>query len=97
MAGSNLPPGCNVSDIPGNSPEDAALEDAEERLMNACTHQGLTPAEYGVVQKIGITVVLEMRAATELRIADLRHTDQECKDAGHCPFGCGPCDRNKGE
>jgi len=29
MSGFNLPPGCNVSDIPGNRPEDGV----EERLL----------------------------------------------------------------
>lgn len=32
MTGFNLPPGCNVSDIPGNRPEDLAAEAAYEAL-----------------------------------------------------------------
>lgn len=35
MTGWNLPPGCNVSDIPGNRLEDVA----EERVWEAMTHE----------------------------------------------------------
>ncbi len=34
MGGFNLPPGCDVSDIPGNRPEDAAAEAFEEALCS---------------------------------------------------------------
>lgn len=34
MTGFNLPPGCNVSDIPGNRPEDAEWERIEEKFWN---------------------------------------------------------------
>lgn len=30
---SNLPPGCRVTDIPGNRPEDHAREKLEDRLL----------------------------------------------------------------
>jgi hypothetical protein len=33
MTGFNLPPGCNVSDIPGNRPEDLADEEFWEALF----------------------------------------------------------------
>lgn len=40
MTGFNLPPGCKVSDLPGNRPEDEAfekaLQEAEEELCVNC-------------------------------------------------------------
>jgi hypothetical protein len=33
MTGWNLPPGCNVSDLPGNRPEDLARDAFVERLQ----------------------------------------------------------------
>jgi hypothetical protein len=34
MTGWNMPPGCNVSDIPGNRPEDGAGEEFEEKFFD---------------------------------------------------------------
>ena len=42
MAGFNLPPGCSVSDIPGNTPEDTAFESYLKRWA------AMVNAEYGV-------------------------------------------------
>lgn len=41
MTGFNLPPGCNVSDLPGNGPEDAAWDD----LISDIGASGLTAKE----------------------------------------------------
>lgn len=35
MTGWNLPPGCNSSDIPGNTPEDEAWEKMLDRLAES--------------------------------------------------------------
>lgn len=32
--GWDLPPGCSINDIPGNRPEDIALEDAEQKIVD---------------------------------------------------------------
>jgi len=33
MTGFNLPPGCNVSDIPGNSPDEIAADDLMDEVF----------------------------------------------------------------
>lgn len=40
MTGFNLPPGCNVSDIPGNRPEDTAEEAFWDALTERCKEAG---------------------------------------------------------
>ena len=35
MTGWNMPPGCNVRDIPGNRPEDEAAEALADRIYDA--------------------------------------------------------------
>lgn len=41
MTGFNLPPGCSVSDIPGNRPEDMAEEAWWEAFDKACEQQSV--------------------------------------------------------
>jgi len=61
MSGSNLPPGCRASDIPGNRPEDAAQEAAEEWVLEHFAKEGLTPDEYKRAAVIGASVVVAER------------------------------------
>ena len=61
MTGFNLPPGCEVSDLPGNRPEDEAWDD----LFNWLLGTGLEPKE--IRDYVGIHWKLtEGRAALSL-------------------------------
>lgn len=93
MTGSNLPPGCSLSDIPGNRPEDFAIVEAEEKLMDICATEHLTPDEYMIVAKIGIIAVKEARDLHKKIYESHLAGEAECKDVGICPLGCGECDR----
>lgn len=65
MTGFNMPPGCNVSDIPGNRPEDIALENAEEHLLEELAKENLRPYEYEIVLRAGIASIKEFRKVIE--------------------------------
>lgn len=57
MSGFNLPPGCSVSDLPGNRPEDAAWEAAEEWALEELSKACLSLSEYRRAVLIGIAAV----------------------------------------
>jgi hypothetical protein len=58
MGGYNLPPGCSVSDIPGNRPEDAEWDEIYERFWDkeriTKTHIGVrvSESEYKTMDKL---------------------------------------------
>ena len=52
MTGWNLPPGCNVSDIPGNRPEDEAWENLCQDFYSAITEKEWKKIE-------GVTDIIE--------------------------------------
>uniref|UniRef100_A0A6M3JI10 Uncharacterized protein n=1 Tax=viral metagenome TaxID=1070528 RepID=A0A6M3JI10_9ZZZZ len=58
---SNLPPGCKVSDIPGNSPEDKKYKIATDKLLDELNKNDISPTEFEIAAKIGILSVREMR------------------------------------
>lgn len=51
MTGWNLPPGCNVSDIPGNSESDVLFEHVMEETCEKC---GLSEQDCPYVMEEGI-------------------------------------------
>ena len=58
MSGSNLPPGCNVSDIPGNEPHDHFAEKFEEDLCEKFPEVGkLVDSENDREQRLYATIV----------------------------------------
>jgi hypothetical protein len=58
MSGFNLPPGCNVSDIPGNEPHDHFAEKFEEDLCEKFPEIGKLPdSEYSRDQRLYGTIV----------------------------------------
>lgn len=58
MTGWNLPPGCNVSDIPGNRPDDEWAEELAEKIdkilnplnLTEKTHEEAAEYLFGLVQ-----------------------------------------------
>lgn len=80
MTGSNLPPGVTVSMIPGNRPEDFALEAAEEALLDGLAKFGLMVDEYQVVLDVGIAAVKAARALSMKDCEDLRREVKELND-----------------
>jgi hypothetical protein len=62
MSGWNLPPGCNVSDLPGNRPEDEQLESAEGALMDELCKIRAQPEEYAIVIAVGVAAIKSHRA-----------------------------------
>jgi len=56
--GSNLPPGCSVNDLPGNSPEDEAWEEIyneffnKDRLLHPKTRIRITEVGYKLMDKL---------------------------------------------
>ena len=61
MTGFNLPPGCNVSDLPGNSRADQEAEAAEEWACETLANAKLSPEEYRMAVQGGIAFVLANR------------------------------------
>jgi len=61
MAGFNLPPGCSVSDIPGNRPEDEKIEAAYDLIDELLFKARLSPEEVVMAVKGGIAFVLAGR------------------------------------
>ena len=86
MSGSNLPPGCRISDIPGNRPEDeryeAELTDAIEYIEKANPE----PGEMMLIAKLGVAALQSIREHTKERVVDARHDDHEAALAGYCPW-----------
>lgn len=54
MSGFNLPPGCNVSDIPGNRPGDDAWDGFYDMLDDDAKQFALTDVDAMMVWKIGL-------------------------------------------
>ena len=73
MSSSNLPPGCSVSDIPGNRPEDARWD----RIMEALGELSIDDAERAVA--MGIAALGADRAYINAMAADIR-MDQHMRD-----------------
>ena len=58
MSGSNLPPGCNVADIPGNEPHDHFAEKFEEDLCEKFPEVGkLVDSENDRDQRLYATII----------------------------------------
>jgi len=58
MTGWNLPPGCNVRDLPGNSEDDEAFEKMTEEL----TEMGMDRHEMAIVPKFIGAIIDAYRA-----------------------------------
>jgi hypothetical protein len=52
MMSSNLPPGCSVSDIPGNRPEDAEWEEMNDCLFQVLDQQGFEALVDKVLERV---------------------------------------------
>lgn len=78
MTGWNLPPGCNVSDLPGNRPEDldaeAAMEWADEQLA------GLSPDQVRIVIETGLAALPKIQEAINTAVDEARADDAMCRD-----------------
>jgi hypothetical protein len=68
--GWDLPPGCNVSDIPGNRPEDeawyvmidnffASLDEKEKQLAENCEEVIIKAIEYGIEAQIAEQKIID--------------------------------------
>lgn len=73
---SNLPPGVTESMIPGNRPEDIALEAAEVGLMDMCHDAKLSPDEYMIVAQVGLAAVMAARGYETARHQDYLADDE---------------------
>ena len=51
---SNLPPGCNESDIPGNRPEDAAWGNAWDTILSEADFHHMSAADAVLAWRIGV-------------------------------------------
>ena len=78
MTGFNLPPGCRVSDIPGNSDEDAAWEEFNEWAMDKFCDSKLSVEECKKAVLAGIekteTAQVDLRAVRQsgnLKLAEI--------------------------
>ena len=72
MSGFNLPPGCSISDIPGNGRDAERIEAAEIGLMDALNAAGLTPDEYAIVLNVGLAAVKAARDFAKIECDNLR-------------------------
>ena len=85
---SNLPPGCSESDIPGNRPEDQAVDKAiEAKQCEACTYyfKPLTdgfPCDDCHIDGSGFIDRFEAEE-DEAEIADRLQAAAEAKEDGH--------------
>ena len=52
----NMPPGVSPNDIPGNSAEDGAWEDATEKTINDATANGMALEDYIITWELGLAV-----------------------------------------
>jgi hypothetical protein len=55
MSGWNLPPGCSLSDIPGNRPEDIAFDHLMEKIYDDIEVNCLTVDDVAEIWKHGLT------------------------------------------
>ncbi len=58
---SNLPPGCSDSDIPGNRPEDVALEDFHDKIDADCVANEMTITEAHEAWSIGLSEFMGLK------------------------------------
>lgn len=75
MTGFNLPPGCNVSDIPGNRPEDIKQELIEDEFFE---HK-LTKSEWSQIEKQYDIVCKAIWYGYEIGIKEQQQTEAENK------------------
>jgi hypothetical protein len=85
MTGFNLPPGCSVRDLPGNSPEAERAEAAELALMEKLAELGATPEEYAIVLAVGEAAIVAARAFAKTECDKLRQSIQDERLAGCDP------------
>jgi hypothetical protein len=95
---SNLPPGCRVSDIPGNGPEDGAAEAAADWAIEQLTEAKLNPGEFRRAVLVGIAAVLAEREIFNYELAEARGIEREAlaMERAANPFG-GPSPVPQGE
>ena len=62
---SNLPPGCSVSDIPGNRPEDLEWENAIDWIVDEANRMRLSTKELVLAWRLGAAAL-----ETALQYAD---------------------------
>ena len=70
MTGWNMPPGCNVSDIPGNSCEELAWVQASEELDEALAKINADPDEIKLIGKIAPIIIETAREIVKHRVQD---------------------------
>jgi len=86
MTGFNLPPGCNVSDLPGNSPEDEKFDYATEWLIDEMMKAGIDYREFKLFFETGKVAVMESRKVTEEHLQEWEANGQQAADDGYCPY-----------
>lgn len=82
---SNLPPGVTVGMIPGNRPEDAAWEAAEEWALEKLSEANLSLDEYRRAILIGIAAVVAERDEIEAIIKDVRADERMVAEMENSP------------
>lgn len=70
MTDFNLPPGVNVSDLPGNRPEDSRWEEFDEWAMKELSELPLREAYWAV--RMGIAAVKAQREDLDKMLLDIR-------------------------
>jgi hypothetical protein len=83
MTGWNLPPGCNVRDLPGNSPGEQAAEALGDALYELLPDGEWFDAVFEFVQKVQSTAYAEgyAQGASDERMAqEWKREDENTKD-----------------
>ena len=68
--GSNLPPGCRESDIPGNKPEDGKWDAIIDWFLAECEKRGFYPEDGELAIKLGLAAITVAQDEFKERLKD---------------------------
>lgn len=90
MTGYNMPPGCSPSDIPGNGPNDGAMEHFLDSVADDVGTRGLRPEEASCIWRMGLMAWDE--ALTLHKMMQEEKTAEEA-EYQHATGRCASCDQ----